>query len=82
MGLQARLTEIREASAKRRPPETLKVMHEATQELRDSGILDRVIKVGDTLPPFTLRNQHDVEVRSQELLARGAVVLTVYRGHW
>lgn len=82
MGLQARLTEIREASAKRRSPEKLKVMHEATQELRDSGILDRTIKVGDALPPFTLRNQHDVEVRSQDLLARGAVVLTVYRGHW
>ena len=54
----------------------------ATKELRDSGIMDGVIKVGDTLPPFALQNADGVEVSSASLLAQGAVVLTVFRGHW
>ena len=54
----------------------------ATQELRDSGIMDGVIKVGDTLPPFSLSNANGETVSSADLLAKGALVLTVFRGHW
>ena len=82
MGLKAKLQEMREASAKRIPADTLKVMHNATQQLRDSGILDGVIKAGDSLPPFALSNAHGVEVSSAHLLDHGPLVLTVFRGHW
>lgn len=82
MGLQAQLAEMREASAKRIPQDKLAVMHAATNELRDSGILDRTIKPGDRLPAFELQNFDGTTVRSEDLLARGAVVLTVFRGHW
>jgi peroxiredoxin len=57
-------------------------MHRATAELRGSGILDDVIKVGDRLPPFALQNAFGEEVRSSELLANGPLVLTVFRGAW
>lgn len=50
--------------------------------LRASGVLDRVIKVGDRLPPFALKNAFGEEVRSSELLANGPLVLTVFRGSW
>jgi len=50
--------------------------------LRDSGIMDGVIAVGDPLPPFALQNADGIEVRSADLLAKGAVVMTVFRGHW
>lgn len=82
MGLKAQLAEMREASAKRIPADKLAVMHAATNDLRGSGILERMIKVGDTLPAFELENARGKKVRSQDLLARGAVVLTVFRGHW
>ncbi len=82
MGLKAQLAELREASAKRIPADKLAVMHAATNDLRGSGILERMIKVGDTLPAFDLENARGERVRSQDLLARGAVVLTVFRGHW
>ena len=57
-------------------------MHRATADLRASGIMDHVIKVGDRLPLFTLKNAFGKEVRSEDLLAAGPLVLTVFRGSW
>jgi hypothetical protein len=82
MSLTQTLAGIREASAKRIPPERAAIMHRATEELRASGIMDRVIKVGDTLPAFALPNSYGQEVRSADLLAKGPLVLTFYRGAW
>ena len=50
MALEDTLTGIREASAKRIPADRAAIMHRASEELRASGIMDRVIKVGDRLP--------------------------------
>ena len=47
----------REAASKRLPPERQAVMHRANEDLRASGILDRVIKVGDPLPAFSLQTK-------------------------
>ena len=44
--------------------------------------MDRTIKVGDTLPPFALKNSNGDEITSAGLLGQGAVVMTVFRGHW
>ena len=82
MSLAQRLDAIREAGAKRIPAEKRVVMGAATQALRDSGIADGFIKVGDSLPAFGLENAHGQVVRSADLLNRSAVVLTVFRGHW
>ncbi|MCG8546866.1 MAG: peroxiredoxin family protein [Alphaproteobacteria bacterium] len=82
MTLAAKLDALREGSAKRIPEDKRAVMHRATDDLRKSGILDRVAKVGDPLPPFALNNAQGTEVKSADLLAKGAVVLTVFRGSW
>ncbi len=82
MSLEAALAKLREASAKRIPEEKRAVIARETQAIRSSGIMDGVIKVGDPLPPFALENAHGVEVSSADLLAKGTVVLTVFRGHW
>ena len=82
MTLEDTLRGIREASAKRIPADRAAVMHRATAELRTSGIMDRVIKPGHKLPPFALPNAHGQEVRSADLLARGPMVLTFFRGAW
>jgi len=82
MSLEDQLAKIREAGAKRIPEDKRAIMGRATQELRESGIMAGVIKVGDTLPPFALQNTDGVEVSSAGLLGQGAVVLTVFRGHW
>ena len=82
MSLESTLNGIQEASAKRIPAEKAAIMHRATDDLRSSGILDGVIKAGATLPEFALPNAYDQEVRSVDLLARGPLVLTFFRGAW
>jgi len=82
MTLQAKLDAIKHGAMSRIPADKLAVMQAATDTLRGSGILDRLIAVGSKLPPFALTNQNGAQIRSEDLLARGAVVLTVFRGHW
>lgn len=82
MTLQAKLDKIKEGGKARIPPERFAVMQAETDKLRASGIMDAVIQPGTKLPPFALNNQQGVEIRSEDLLARGAIVLTVFRGHW
>ena len=82
MSLAEKLDAIREAGAKRIPAEKRAVMGAALKALRGSGIADGFIEVGDTLPGFELHNARGRVVRSADLLGRGAVVLTVFRGHW
>lgn len=80
--LQDRLDRIRDNFAKQAPETARSVMGRATQELHDSGILDRVPKVGDALPPFALPDTEGQTVSSFDLLAAGPLVVTVYRGIW
>jgi len=82
MSLAQKLTAMRQSFEKRIPADKGAIMHRATEDLRASGILARIIKVGAKLPAFMLRNGHGQEVRSPDLLAKGAVVLTVFRGSW
>jgi len=82
MSLEEQLAKLRAGMAKQIPEDVRAMMGQATQDLRDSGIMDRVIKVGDPLPPFALNNADGALVQSQDLLKQGAVVLTVFRGHW
>ena len=75
MSLQEQLAEISAAGAKRIPEQARKTMGAAAQALRESGIMEKTIKVGD-------KNAHGEDVSSADLLAKGTVVLTVFRGHW
>lgn len=82
MSLAEKLDAIRARGAKRIAPERRAVMLAATKGLRESGIAGRAIKVGDPLPEFSLNDTNGAVVRSTDLLAKGAVVLTVFRGKW
>lgn len=80
--LQERLDRIREGFAKQAPDEVKAVMQRVTEDLRESGILARIPKAGDTLPDFELPDTEGNTVRSAELRKRGPLVLSVYRGLW
>ena len=82
MSLEEKLATIRAASADQIPADALAVMHRATDDLRASGIADGGVKAGDPLPSFALPNVAGEEVRSPDLLARGPLVVTAYRGVW
>lgn len=82
MPLKEKLDALREASAKRIPPDRQTIMHRATRDLRASGILDRIVKVGQPMPPFAGVAHDGRAIRSGDLLARGPLVLSFFRGHW
>jgi hypothetical protein len=82
MSLQEQLDELRAKSKTRIPPEAQAVMQRSIDELRASGILSRVPKVGDQAPDFTLPNAVGQPVGLAGLLAKGPVVVSFYRGRW
>lgn len=64
------------------PPAVIETMHHATAELKASGLAERARKVGDKAPSFVLNDPNGNAVSSAELLAKGPLVLTFYRGVW
>jgi len=82
MSLADKLSEMRAASAGRIPADKQAIMHRATEDLRRSGILDRIVPVGGQAPAFELANHDGRRVVSAELLARGPIVLSFFRGSW
>ncbi len=82
MALEEKLAAIREMAKSRQSPEVRAFMHQATEDLRASGIMDRVAKVGAPAPDFILPNQSGQPVSLTALRARGPIVLSFYRGRW
>jgi len=64
------------------PPEIHPVMERATAELIASGQAGRALKAGDRAPDFRLNDPDGRPVSSADLLARGPLVLSFYRGVW
>ena len=62
--------------------EALETMHRATGELIASARAQRARKAGDRAPEFVLADPDGKPVSMRELLARGPLVLSFYRGVW
>lgn len=82
MGLQEKLNELRAQVESDLSREAVAMMHRATDELRASGILEGVLKVGEKAPEFSLPNVGNDIVSSRELLEKGNLVVSFYRGVW
>jgi hypothetical protein len=82
MSLADKLAATRAASEKRIPPDRAAVMERATEDLRRSGILDRIVAVGSPAPAFALTSQDGRPIDSAELLAAGPMVVSFFRGSW
>jgi len=85
--LQQRLDEFKRSFESGDPPynaprEVIETMHRATAELKATGIEERALKVGDRAPSFALFNQEHVQVSSTDLLRRGPLIVSFFRGHW
>ena len=82
MGLQEKLDAYKEGMVKKAPKEALEVMHRATEDLRNSSIMEGIIKVGDRAPEFELQNAAGKPIRLKDLLSESPLVLSFYRGKW
>jgi hypothetical protein len=82
MSLQEKINAYKEGMVKKAPKEALDIMHRATEDLRNSAIMEGVVKVGDPAPEFELQNAAGARIRLKDLLSEGPLVLSFYRGKW
>src|SRR5262245_13324476 len=87
MALQDRLDAFKADFRSGRPPwnvtkERFEIMERATAELVASGQAQRAKKAGETAPEFSLKDPDGKLVSSRELLAKGPLVISFYRGVW
>lgn len=82
MSLRQDLKSINDAGRARIDADTLGAMDRATDAVRASGLADAALSVGDRAPRFTLPDATGQTVALGDLLARGPVILTFYRGGW
>jgi peroxiredoxin len=87
MSLQAKLDAFKADFESGKPPynaprAVIEIMHRATAELIATGAASRTKKAGDTAPSFSLKDPNGNVHNSGELLRRGPLILTFYRGAW
>lgn len=82
MSFQDELAGIKRMSAEKRGAEVIAAYEKGIDELRADGIAGRALAIGDTMPGFALPNADGATVRSADLLGRGPLVVTFYRGGW
>ena len=87
MSLQARLDAFKADFEAGKPPynvspSVVETMHRATAELIASGAARLAKNVGDKAPSFTLKDLDGNVVSSDELLKKGPLVVSFYRGVW
>ena len=64
------------------PEEVRTIITTESERLAQSGIADQSLKVGDKAPAFSLSNGAGKTVSSNDLLSKGPLVVSFYRGGW
>jgi hypothetical protein len=82
MSLKEKLDARRALSSGRVPPDKWAIMERATADLRTSGILQKVAAIGEKAPVFTAPNFDGRTISSAELVARGPLIVSFFRGAW
>ena len=81
--LQDQLDRITQNTRALVQPERLAVSERATEDLFNTGIEDRILKVGAAAPAFTLEDARTGRpIHSADLLALGPLVINFFRGRW
>ena len=82
MKLQTKLNALKKGFELKAPKDAVEIIHRAADDLRQSGILESVVKVGDKAPDFSLQDGNGKQIILEALLTKGPVVLSFYRGKW
>jgi peroxiredoxin len=80
--LREQLAEIRSNVSRYVQPEKMAPVERAIDELRSSGIAQRILPVGARAPQFELPDQRGIIIRSEDLLTRGPLIVNFFRGRW
>ena len=82
MNLQQDIDAFVAQTAGRVPAEFATALQTSIDTLRDTGIASRTLHAGDLAPQFTLPNALGQPVSVGDLLQRGPVIISFYRGIW
>jgi len=87
MSLQSKLNAFKADFEAGKPPynvdrSVIETMHRATAELIASGAAQRAKKAGDMAPSFSLKDPDGNVVSSDDLLRKGPLIVSFYRGVW
>lgn len=82
MGLQDELNSLLAKSREMIPKKTAEIMAGALEELQRANITAHSRRKGDLAPYFELSDASGKRVSSKDLLAKGPVVISFYRGGW
>jgi len=82
MNLTQELNEFKAKFKASQPEEIKSVMATATTDLIESKLAENSLGKGDKIPNFSLPNAVGEQVSLDSLLAKGAVVISFYRGGW
>jgi len=66
----------------RAPKDRINLYQGAIDDLRESGILEHALNIGDTVPDFVLPDAVGDSVSLHSYLAQGPVLIVWYRGGW
>lgn len=82
MTLATELTAQKTAIDDMAPAEVLSILNNSVAAVEVSGIVANAVGVGDQAPAFVLPDPSGATVALPELLTRGPVVVSFYRGGW
>jgi peroxiredoxin len=80
--LGQKLLEIKAGIAQYVRPDNQSINERAIRELTDSGIAEKILPIGANAPEFRLLDQNGNQVSSAELLSKGPLVISFFRGRW
>jgi len=82
MGLTEQINDLKQQLGRDIPHETLKEIGQFVQGLVQTGIEKTSCQAGDKIPAFELPNVSGRMVSSVDIVAKGPMVLSFYRGVW
>ena len=82
MDLQDQLDDLKSEFARTAPPGRPALYEAKIEELRASFALEEAVRIGDEAPDFALTDARGNSVSLANLMQRGPVIVTFYRGGW
>lgn len=80
--LAARTSAFYQQYLRKERPEVIALKAACQTSINESGIGERCLNDGDTMPLFCLPNAHGKQVSAADLLDKGPLVISFYRGSW
>ncbi len=80
--LKAEIAILREDQHATMTADVRKLLQRSVQRISDDGLAESAAGVGDKFPYFSLPNAGGDAISSEDLLARGPLVVSFYRGGW